>query len=69
MDFQDHCEIDQTVQGWVLGYEELGCAECFDGWTMRFSNLLNSKLIDVEDLKDFLVWLEYIRPNEEHSNF
>ena len=69
MDLEDPSEIDQTLEGWVLGYDELGYAECFDEWTMLFSNLLNARLIDVEDLQDFLILLEFIRPDDEHLNF
>ena len=44
---------------------QLDHGEYFEQWDYRFNELLETRLVDLEDLQDFLVWLEYVKPDDE----
>ena len=44
---------------------QLDHGEYFEQWEYRFNELLETRLVDLEDLQDFLVWLEYVKPDDE----
>ena len=62
---EDYALDDEYIDSHTFGDEELDYGEYFEQWTSRFSELLEERLIDVEDLQDFLVWLEYVSPEDE----
>ena len=61
----NHILDDSVIDEPVFGEGDMDYGEYFDQWSNRFSELLEARLIDVEDLQDFFVWIEYISPGDE----
>lgn len=64
--------IDFWVSGKAsrLDYEDKGQeAAYFLSQSTRFASVIEDSLIDIDDLQDLLVWLEYILPDDETESY
>ena len=64
--------IDFWVSGKAsrLDYEDKGQeAAFFLSQSTRFASVIEDSLIDIDDLQDLLVWLEYILPDDETESY
>ena len=66
---EDYDIDDENSDGPTFGDPELDHGEYFEQWAFRFDELLEVRLVDVEDLQDFLVWLEYVKPEDEGESY
>lgn len=62
---EDYGIDDEDPDSAIFGDEDLDHGEYFEQWTFHFAEMLDARLVYLEDLQDFLVWLEYVKPVDE----